>query len=92
MAWEARRKTGLSTSRVEVLAGRQNPASTHKGRVEVPGIPRRCAGGVPGKHHQLGREPYVEASRASAGGSRHPTSRSPRWSELAGFCFARAAK
>ena len=89
---EARLKTGLSTSRVQVQACRRKPASTYKGRVKAPGIPRRCAGGAPGRRHRPGGEPCVEASRASAGGSQYPTRPSPRWCELAGFCFVRAAE
>ena len=90
MAREARHKTSLSTSRVQVQAGRRKPASTHKGRAEAPGIRRRRAGGVPGRRHRHGGEPCVEAGRASAGGSQYPTR--PRLRELAGFCFTRAVE
>ena len=92
MAREAWRKTGLSKSRVQVQAGRRKPALTYKGRAEDPGIRRRRVGGVPGRRHRPGREPCVEASRASAGGSQYPTRPSPRLCELAGFCFARAVE
>ena len=53
LAGVARRKSGLSTSRVEVRTNRQKPASTRSTRAEVPGHRGRCAGGIPEEYLQL---------------------------------------
>ena len=77
--------------------GSEAPSVTNINAVNVdePRVPSPTS--MPSREYgERGKDtPWVddgEASRASAGGSRHPTSRSPRWSELAGFCFARAAE
>ena len=49
--------------------------------MEVPGIQRRCAGGVPGEYLPLSEEPCVVASAGSTtieGGPQRSMSRSPK--------------
>ena len=65
LAREARRKSGLSTSRVEVWTDKQKPALTLSSCVEIPGIRGRCAGGVLGEYLPLGEETCVVASAGS---------------------------